>query len=509
MPGDWATFGVDLHLETETGTGRRSGLERALRDAIRSGRLAPHARLPSTRALAADLGLSRGTVSAAFDQLVAEGFLTVRRGSGTIVSELPQRPSPAGQERTVGQERTASQERPASQEMPAGQGQRDAAERVPRHDLRPGRPDVSMFPVAAWLRATRRALGSARSEAYGYGDPRGRVELRTALAEYLGRARGVLADPGQIVITSGYVQALALLGRVLGAAGTAAIAMEDPGLEFHREIVRRAGLSVLPLPVDERGARTETLTAIPGRRAGAVVVTPAHQYPTGGTLHPDRRRALAEWARTAGRLVIEDDYDGEFRYDRQPVGALQGMAPGRVAYVGTASKTLGPALRLGWMVLPDHLVGPVAEEKRHHDNLTEVPGQLTLAEFITSHAYDRHIRSCRLRYRRRRDLLIARLAPGLGRSLPGLRIGGIAAGLQALLSLPAEGPGERELLARAAQHGLALDGLASHWHQPGDHPQGIVVGFGTPTQRAYPVALDALARVLHAAAGRDAGATRG
>jgi GntR family transcriptional regulator/MocR family aminotransferase len=484
MPEDWATFGVDLHLETDAGTGRRSGLERALRDAIRSGRLAPHVRLPSTRALATDLGLSRGTVSAAFDQLVAEGFLTVRRGSGTTVSELPQRPSPAGQERQA------------------------AAERVPRHDLRPGRPDVSQFPVAAWLRAARRALGNARSEAYGYGDPRGRVELRTALAEYLGRTRGVLAAPDQIVITSGYVQALALLARVLAAAGTAAIAMEDPGLEFHREIVRRAGPSVLPLPVDERGAHTGTLTRIPGRSAGAVVVTPAHQYPTGATLHPARRRALAEWARTTDGLIIEDDYDGEFRYDRQPVGALQGMAPGRVAYVGTASKTLGPALRLGWMVLPDHLVGPVAEEKRHLDNLTEVPGQLTLAEFITSHGYDRHIRSCRLRYRRRRDLLVARLAPESGRSLPGLRVGGIAAGLQALLSLPAEGPGERELIARAAQHGLALDGLAEHWHQPGDHPQGIVVGFGTPSQRAYPVALEALARVLHAAIGRGA-ATRG
>ena len=483
MPEDWATFGVDLHLETDAGTGRRSGLERALRDAIRSGRLAPHVRLPSTRALATDLGLSRGTVSAAFDQLVAEGFLTVRRGSGTTVSELPPRPSPGDQERQA------------------------AAERAPRHDLRPGRPDVSQFPVAAWLRATRRALGDARSEAFGYGDPRGRVELRTALAEYLGRARGVLAAPDQIVITSGYVQALALLARVLGAAGTTAIAMEDPGLAFHREIVRRAGLSVLPLPVDEHGARTETLTGIPGLRAGAVVVTPAHQYPTGGTLHPARRHALAEWARAAEGLVIEDDYDGEFRYDRQPVGALQGMAPGRVAYVGTASKTLGPALRLGWMVLPDHLVGPVAEEKRHLDNLTEVPGQLSLAEFITSHAYDRHVRSCRLRYRRRRDLLIARLAPG--RSLPGLRIGGVAAGLQALLSLPAEGPGEQELLAGAAQHGLALDGLAGHWHDPGDHPQGIVVGFGTPSQRAYPVALEALARVLHAAVGRGTGPTRG
>jgi GntR family transcriptional regulator/MocR family aminotransferase len=382
---------------------------------------------------------------------------------------------------------------------------------------------VSLFPVAAWLRASRRALGNARTDVYGYGDPRGRIELRTAIGEYLGRARGVLATPDQIVITSGYVQALALLARVLGAAGTTAIAMEDPGLSFHREVVRRAGLAVLPLPVDAGGARAGDLSEITGGRAAAAVVTPAHQYPTGATLPPARRHALAEWARATGNLVIEDDYDGEFRYDRQPVGALQGMAPGHVAYVGSASKTLGPALRLGWMVLPHHLVEPVTEEKLHDDFHTEVHGQLALADFIRSHAYDKHIRACRLRYRRRRDLLIARLAPEADRPLPGaplsgttlsgttlsgLAVRGIAAGLQALVTLPPGGPGEDEVLARAAQHGLALQGLESHWHEAGDHPQGIVVGFGTPSQRAYPVALEALARVLHAATGQGPGATR-
>lgn len=482
MSENWTTSGVDLHLEPGAGTGRRAGLEHALRDAIRSGRLATGARLPSSRALAADLGLSRGTVSAAFAQLAAEGYLTARQGSGTTVSELVA-PRP-----------------PAASPPPAGP--------APRHDLRPGQPDVSLFPVAAWLRASRRALGQARPDAFGYGDPRGRAELRTALAGYLGRARGVLAAPGQVVITSGYVQALALLARVLGAAGTTAIAMEDPGLAFHREVVRRSGLAVLPLPVDERGARTETLPPVAAGRPGAVVVTPAHQYPTGATLHPARRHALAEWARAAGSLVIEDDYDGEFRYDRQPVGALQGMAPDHVAYVGSASKTLGPALRLGWMVLPDQLAGAVAEEKRHHDFHSGALEQLALADFIASHAYDRHIRACRLRYRRRRDLLAARLAPGPGLPLPGLRLRGIAAGLQALISLPADGPGEEEVQARAAQHGLALAGLAGHWHQAGDHPQGIVAGFGTPRQRAYPAALEALARVLRAAARRDGAATR-
>jgi GntR family transcriptional regulator/MocR family aminotransferase len=481
VPGYWATFGVDLHLEREAGTGRRAGLERALRDAIRSARLGPGTRLPSSRALAADLGISRNTVSAAFDQLVAEGYLTARQGSGTAVSEIA-RPGPAAAEPWPG-----------------------AA--APRHDLRPGQPDVSLFPVAAWLRATRRALGGARSDVYGYGDPRGRIELRTAVAEYLGRARGVLAEPDQIVITSGYVQALALLARVLGAAGTTAVAMEDPGLGFHREVVARSGRAVLPLPVDERGARAADLPRITAGRRAAVVVTPAHQYPTGATLHPERRHALAEWARATGSLVIEDDYDGEFRYDRQPVGALQGVAPGHVAYAGSAAKTLGPGLRLGWIVLPRDLVAPVAEEKLHDDFCTEVPGQLVLAEFVASHAYDRHVRACRLRYRRRRDLLAALLAPGPGLP-PGLRVRGIAAGLQALVTLPAEGPGEDEVLALAGRHGLALQGLAGHWHGAGDHPQGLVVGFGTPTERAYPAALETLARVLRAATRLTGTATR-
>jgi GntR family transcriptional regulator/MocR family aminotransferase len=393
--------------------------------------------------------LSRGTVSAAFDQLAAEGYLTARQGSGTTVSGL-------------------GQHRPAA-------GEPLAAAAAPRHDLRPGRPDVSQFPVAAWQRASRRALGSARPDVYGYGDPRGRIELRTVLAEYLGRARGVLAEPGQIVITSGYVQALALLAQVLRAAGTTAVAMEDPGLPFHREVVRRSGLAVLPLPVDDDGARPDAIPA-PGRgRLGAAVVTPAHQYPTGATLHPARRRALAGWAHGGGGLVIEDDYDGEFRYDRQPVGALQGMAPGHVAYAGSAAKTLGPALRLGWLVLPGHLVEPVAQAKLHHDFHTGALGQLVLAELIASHAYDRHIRACRLRYRRRRDLLVSRIA-GPDLEAGDVAVRGVAAGLQALISLPAAAPGEAGLLARAAQHGVAVEGLGGHWHESGEHPQGLVVG---------------------------------
>ncbi|MFI6336204.1 PLP-dependent aminotransferase family protein [Streptomyces sp. NPDC050535] len=453
MDDFWSGFGVDLHLEPDVAAGRRSGLERALRDAVRDGRLAPGTRLPATRRLAAELGVSRGTAKAAYDQLIAEGYLTARQGSGTDVAALP------------------------ADGVPAAAGAPRA--RAPRFDLRPGSPDVGAFPAAAWLRALRRAIATAPSWAYDYGDPRGRIELRTALSEYLGRARGVLAPPERIVITSGYVQGLALLARVLDG-GT--VAMEDPGLPFHRDVVRRGGARVVPLPVDERGACAGGLTA-----ADAVVLTPAHQYPTGVTLHPERRRALTDWARARDALIVEDDYDGEFRYDRQPVGALQGMAPGQVAYLGTASKTLGPALRLGWMVLPPHLVDAVADVKLHSDHHTESIGQLALADMINSHAYDRHVRACRLRYRRRRDRLVDRL--GAGRS-----VRGIAAGLHALVEVP----DEAEALARAAEQGLAVGSLGEHWHTPdvGGRTQGLVVGYGTPRERAYPEALEVLGRVL-------------
>ncbi|MEV7344833.1 PLP-dependent aminotransferase family protein [Streptomyces sp. NPDC093544] len=453
MDDFWSGVGVDLHLEPDATAGRRTGLERALRDAVRDGRLTPGTRLPATRRLAVELGVSRGTAKAAYDQLVAEGYLTSRQGSGTAVASLPSADAAAPNTPT----RT----------------------RAPLFDLRPGSPDVGTFPAAAWLRALRRAIATAPSLAYDYGDPRGRIELRTALSEYLGRARGVLAPPERIVITSGYVQGLALLARVLDG-GT--FAMEDPGLPFHRDVVRRGGGRVVPLPVDEHGACAGELTD-----ADAVVVTPAHQYPTGVTLHPERRRALTDWARARGGLIIEDDYDGEFRYDRQPVGALQGMAPGQVAYLGTASKTLGPALRLGWMVLPPHLVDEVADVKLHSDHHTESIGQLALAEMINSHAYDRHVRACRLRYRRRRDQLVDRL--GVRRS-----VRGIAAGLHALVEVA----DETEALARAAEEGLAVGHLGEHWHAPdGDHrAQGLVVGYGTPRERAYPEALEALGRVL-------------
>ncbi|MFE9748165.1 PLP-dependent aminotransferase family protein [Saccharothrix saharensis] len=447
-----AAAGVDLHLDLDPALTRRGGLERALREAIRAGRLTPGARLPATRRLAVELGLARNTVAAAYDQLVAEGYLTARRGAGTRVAPLPRPTAPTA---------------PTRPDTP-----------TPRHDLTPGSPDVTTFPTAAWLRATRRALLTAPADAHGYGDPRGRTELRTALADYLGRTRGVQAAPERIVVTSGYVQALALLATVLDGP----IAMEDPGLPFHRDVVARAGRRVVPLPVDDRGAATPTDVT-------AAIVTPAHQYPTGVPLHPTRRRALTAWARESGALVVEDDYDGEFRYDRQPLGAVQGTAPDHVAYAGSASKTLGPGVRLGWLVLPPRWVDPVVDAKLHADHHTEVVGQLALADLITTHAYDRHVRACRLRYRRRRDLLVRRLTD------LNVTAHGVSAGLHALV----EHPDETSVLARAAAHGLALSGLRDHWHDPRDATRhGVVVGYATPAEHAYRAALDALTRALTA-----------
>jgi GntR family transcriptional regulator/MocR family aminotransferase len=361
-------------------------------------------------------------------------------------------------------------------------------------DLRPGQPDPTTFPREAWLRSGRRVLATAPLDAYRHGDPSGRPELRSALADYLVRARGVLTSPDQIVITSGFSQGLGLLARVLYDQGARAIAMEDPSVPFHREIVARAGLRVIPLPVDVLGARTDLLCTARFRGIAAVVVTPAHQYPIGATLHQDRRRILTTWALTHGGLVIEDDYDGEFRYDRQPVGALQGLAPGNVVYGGTASKALSPALRLGWLAVPKRLMPALSDAKRHADTHTASLSQLLLADLIDSHAYDRHLKAARLRYRRRRDLLLHRLRE----RVPHVQVSGVAAGLHALVKLPATGPTEAEIIELAAARGIALRPLADHWQRPNEHQPALIIGYSTPAEPAWPAALDALCDVLSA-----------
>ncbi|MFB0616796.1 PLP-dependent aminotransferase family protein [Streptomyces sp. AGS-58] len=465
MARSWATPGVDLHLEPVRSGGLRRGLTDALRDAVRTGRLAPGTRLPSSRTLAADLGIARNTVAEAYADLVAEGWLTARQGSGTrVATGVPHSTPPASATRPAPRRATAA----------------------PVHDLTPGSPDLAAFPRTEWLRAARRALATAPFQALGYGDPRGRPELRTALAGYLARARGVRATPETVVITAGFSHALGILGKVLRARGVRTVAVESYGLDVYWRLLRDAGLTTPALPYDELG----TDPRAPGD-AGAVLLTPAHQFPMGTALHPDRRAAVADWARRTGGLVLEDDYDGEFRYDRQPVGALQGLDPDRVVYLGTASKSLAPGLRLGWMVLPPALAQEATAAKGRTDTVGALD-QLTLAEFLTSGAYDRHVRSARLRYRRRRDAL----AEAVAGHAPDVRVTGIAAGLHAVLRLP---PGtEQSVVQAAVWQGLALHGLAFHRHpQARATPlDALVVGYGTPPDSTWTNTLRALCRVL-------------
>ncbi|MFJ3900587.1 PLP-dependent aminotransferase family protein [Streptomyces sp. NPDC090025] len=473
MADDWATFGADLHLELR-GPGLRDGLMNALREAVRGGRLTAGTRLPSSRQLAADLGVARNTVADAYAELVAEGWLTARQGSGTRVAR---RSAPRPAPRRVRPEGPAAPPRPRPGK--------------PTYNLRPGTPDLASFPRADWLKAARKALTNAPHEAFGYGDPQGRTEMRTVLAEYLARARGVHAAPERIVLCSGFVHGLMLMGQVLKARGVAEVAVESYGLDIHWDLIRRAGIRMPALPTGEHGTRTEELGGIGYADVGAVLMTPAHQFPTGGALQPDRRAAAVDWARAGGGLILEDDYDGEFRYDRQPVGALQGLDPERVVYLGTASKSLAPGLRLAWMVLPEDLVDEVVAAKGKVDWVSSATDQLTFAEFLASGAYDRHVRAMRLRYRRRRDQLVAAVAE---RS-PTTRISGIAAGLHAVLELP-EGT-EESVLRSAAFQGLALLGINRFRHP--DTPRtrdALVVGYGTPPDSAWSGALEALCRVL-------------
>ena len=439
----------------------RAGLEQALREAIESGRLRSGSPLPSSRALAADLGIARNTVADAYGQLVAEGWLVARRGSGTRVAD-----------------------RAAPPEFAA---RRDGdAERGPRHDLRAGAPDVTAFPRAAWLAAARRALNAAPPEALAYGDPRGRPELRSALAAYLARARGVRIAPDRVVVCAGFTQGLALLSRALRSSGVGTLAVESYSQPSHRDVAEAAGLRLSAVPVDEQGAAVDALPA-----GEAALLTPAHQFPLGVPLVPERRRRAVQWARRTKALLIEDDYDGEFRYDRQPIGAVQGLDPEHVVYAGSASKTLAPGLRLGWLALPADLVDAVVAAKASVDRQSGALDQLALAELIAGGAYDRHVRRMRLAYRRRRDRLVAELARGA----PEVRVTSIAAGLHALVRLPYRQP-EGDVVARAAGNGLALEGLgAYHFAGPPDGA-ALVVGYGAPPEHAFTTALARLVAVL-------------
>jgi GntR family transcriptional regulator / MocR family aminotransferase len=449
---------LDLLVPLDRARPVRAQLEDQLRVAVRAGRLASGTALPSSRALARELGISRGVVVEAYAQLAAEGYLVANQGAATRVAE------------------TAS--------PPAGAPDEQPGERAPRWDFRPGGPDVSLFPRPAWLASLRRALRDAPDARLDYGDPRGAPELRDTLARYLGRVRGAACDRERLVITSGMAQGMALVGRALIAQGRGRIGLEDPGTGPGRDQLAATGLAVVPFPVDSEGLRVDLLEGV-----DAVMVTPAHQFPLGVVLSPERRAALVEWAIETGALVLEDDYDSEYRYDRAPVGVLQGLAPGHVTLAGSVSKTLAPGLRLGWVAPPEQIAAEVTAAKQRDDLGTPVVEQLALADYIERGELDRHLRRTRVVYRRRRDALVDALA----RHLPGCLPEGVAAGLHLILRLP-PATDERVLLEQARGRGIALSGLSEHAVRPAG--PALLLGYGRISEPAIERGVRELAEAL-------------
>lgn len=478
--GEPGSAAWELLLPAAAAPARRRGhaLQAALREAVRSGRLAPGTRLPSSRALAADLRVSRGLVTEAYEQLTAEGYLRSGVGAGTWVSGAVRAATP---------------------------GARDLAPRAPgaRVDFRPGTPDLSLFPRGAWAAAHRSVLGRLPHSALGYPDPRGLPALREALAALLTRRRGVVVDPERVVVCSGVAQAMTLLGFVLRARGVRSVGVEDPGSPEHAMLFAAAGLAATPLPLDDDGLAPGPLMR---SGAGAVVTTPAHQFPTGIAYSATGRARLLDWARATDGLIVEDDYDGDFRYDRAPVGSLQGLDPDHVAYTGSVSKSLAPGLRLGWLIAPAALTVEIVARKRTMDLGNPAVDQAVLADFVAGGGYDRQLRRCQRAYRERRDTLTA----ALGECFPGTAVSGIAAGLHVIARLPRRYGPEAEFLSRASAAGVALRPLSDCTAVPaGNRTVDLLLGYAHLTPHEIIRGVRLLARAREADEGRPHGRPAG
>jgi GntR family transcriptional regulator/MocR family aminotransferase len=444
--------GIPLHRQ----------IEASIRDGIRSGRLRLGSALPPTRTIAADLGVSRGVVVEAYQQLVAEGYLTSQTGGYTQVA--------------IGPEPAAEPARP------------DPAAAPPRIDFGYGRADVSSFPRTAWLRSVRKVLIEAPNERFGYVSPRGVPEVQQAIADYLNRVRGTFAKPENVVMCNGYAQGVTLLIQVLAKSGAKLLAVEDPSADDDARIVAASvGMDLVGVPVDGAGIRVDMLER---SNADAVILTPSHQWPTGAVLSAEARAAVLRWAVARRAVVIEDDYDAEYRYDRTPIGAVQGLAPDHVVYAGTASKTLAPGLRLGWLVVPGHLVEDVAEAKIIADRGSPVIDQLAFADFLIRGEFDRHLRRMRPVYRHRRDVLL----DALRELTPDLVPAGVSAGLHLVTWLPPDLP-EVAVVDEAARCGLGVYGVAPY-RISSSGPGGLIFGYATLSERTIVEGIKILATVI-------------
>ena len=482
MAIEWSGLSPELlvRLDRSTRQPLRAQLETSLREAIRGGRLRAGERLPSSRELARELGVSRGMVQDCYGQLLAEGYLTSRTGSATRVAD-------------IGGHQAGDQ--PAVRPIAAPPSGRPSPEPPLLADFKPGVPDLSSFPRTDWAWAVKQACTGAADADLGYGDPYGSPVLRDVLAGYLRRVRAAAVSPERMIISTGFAQGINLALRALARQGeVTCVAFEDPGYGSAQadETVRAVlatGLHVTYVPVDEQGLVVGELAA---SGAQAVVVTPAHQSPTGVVLSPARRHALTDWALRGGGYVIEDDYDSEFRYDSEPVGALQGLAPDRVFLLGTASKALAPAVRLGWVHAPSPLAAAVAAEKEMSDRGSCTIDQLALATLLTTGRYDRHLRRMRTVYAARRTALTA----AFGRYCPRVRLTGLAAGFQAVAPLP-PGACETAVIAAARDRQVGLYGIGEYrGHPDAAAPPALVMGFGNVRERAIEPAIAAIADLL-------------
>lgn len=448
----------DLHLTLPPGLRRGVARELAaqLREAVRDGRLAAGARLPASRALASDLGVSRGVVVEAYEQLVAEGFFTSAQGSATRVADVPQRA-----------------ERPEAAPASVAVGP----------NLRVGMPDLTAFPRRQWLAATRHVLATLPHHAFGYPDPGGVLPLREALAGYLRRVRAASVTADDITVVGGVAHGLSLLMRALGPRD---LAVEDPTSPRQLPLLRSAGARLHPIPVDGEGM---DIAALADSAATAALLTPAHQYPTGVVLSAARRAALGAWLEKPGAVAVEDDYDAEFRYDRDPVGCLQGLRPDRTVLIGSVSKALAPGLRLGWIAAPPAITAALRRMRAETDLGSPMLEQHVLARLVESGEYDRHIRAMRQRYRSRRDALVDALA----RHIPGARAHGVSAGQHLYIELP-PGTDEDAVVTRARERGLDVPG-GGEYRLASTGPAALVVGFAGLSER---VIEDVVARLSEA-----------
>jgi GntR family transcriptional regulator / MocR family aminotransferase len=448
-------------LDRRPGETLRACLERTLREAISEGSLRAGVELPASRQLAAQLGVSRGVTTDAYAELESQGYIQIFPRRPPVVAEVP-RAAP----------------RPISPAPPA--------EHPVRFDMTPTTPDVTLFPRRHWSAALTAAVHDADPTVLNYGDPRGNLALRRKLADELGRTRGVICEPENIIIVQGATQGLDLVLRVLRDRGAKRIAVEDPSLDRQQRQIEAHGFELSGQPVDDEGLLVEDLSG------AAVIVSPAHQFPTGAVLSGARRRELLAWSRDAGGLILEDDYDAEFRYDREPVRALQGLHPGGVIYLGTTSKTLAPALRLGWLVAPDAMLEELAAGKLLLDDFSPTIEQLAFARLLERGDYQRHIRKTRAVYRARRDKLIAALAE----HLPGLSVSGVAAGLSVTLRLPGDAE-DREVESAALAAGIRVEALSRYAIEDRGE-RGLVIGYGRMHETAIPRAIAELRKVLQA-----------